>query len=126
VPSCSTPATNRNSLYYDVSGAGAAPAISGDLAIIPVGSQVLFLDLVSDSILFNFDAGSAVRSAPVIAGDKVYFGNEAGTVFALDLATAEELWTWHTGGAVRSSVTVLDGIVLVTSTDTRLYAIGGS
>ncbi|HAX82861.1 MAG TPA: hypothetical protein DCY40_09890 [Actinobacteria bacterium] len=126
VPSCSTPAPNRNALYYDVSGAGAAPAVAGDLMIIPVGSQVLFLDLPTDTILHNFDAGSAVRSAPVIAGDIVYFGNEAGKVFALDLETAAELWTWQTGGAVRSSVTVLDGIVLVTSTDTRLYAIGGS
>ena len=126
VPSCSTPAPNRNALYYDVSGAGAAPAVSGDLMIIPVGSQVLFVDLPSDTILFNFDAGSAVRSAPVIAGGIVYFGNEAGKVFAVDVETAEEMWSWQTGGAVRSSVTVLDGIVLVTSTDTRLYAIGGS
>jgi hypothetical protein len=80
VPSCSTPAPNRNTLYYDVSGAGAAPAVSGDLMIIPVGSQVLFVDLPTDTILFNFDAGSAVRSAPVIAGGIVYFGNEAGKV----------------------------------------------
>ncbi len=126
VPTCSAPAPDRNPLYYDVNGAGTAPAINGDTMVIPVASRLLILDLVADTILHDFNAGSAVRSAPTIAGGIVYFGTEAGTVFALDLETGEELWRWETGGAVRSSVTVLDGVVFVTSTDTRLYAIGGS
>ena len=126
VPTCDTPAPNRNPLYYDVTGAAASPAITGDTMVIPVGGRVLFIDLVTDAILHDFDAGAAVRSAPTIVGGIVYFGNEAGTVFAVDMESGEELWSWGTGGAVRSSVTALDGIVLVTSTDTRLYAIGGS
>ncbi len=126
VPTCDTPAPNRNALYYDVTGAATAPAITGDTMVIPVGGRVLFIDLVTDAILHDFDAGAAVRSAPTIVGGIVYFGNEAGKVFAVDMESGEELWSWQTGGAVRSSVTALDGIVLVTSTDTRLYAIGGS
>jgi outer membrane protein assembly factor BamB len=67
-----------------------------------------------------------VRSAPVVADGKVYFGNDDGVVFALDLETRDELWRWQAGGAVESSVSVLDGVVIVTSTDATVTAIGGS
>ena len=125
-PSCSDSAPNRNVLYYDVSGAGAAPAIIGDLLVIPVDTGVLFIDLATDEDLQIFDSGAPVRSAPVVADGKVYFGNDDGVVFALDLETRDELWRWQAGGAVESSVSVLDGVVIVTSTDATVTAIGGS
>jgi len=124
--SCTDPAPNRNPLYYNVSGALGAPAVVGDLLVLPVDTGVLFIDLASNEDLPGFASDSPVSSPPVVANGKVYFGNDDGVLFALDLETRRELWRWQTSRAIESSVTVLDGVVLVTSTDGTLTAIGGS
>jgi outer membrane protein assembly factor BamB len=77
-----------------------------------------------------FQSGALIQSAPVVAGDTLYFGNNAGTVFAIAVDPAdragEVFWKWQTSNAVVSSMAVLDGVVFVTGTDGVVYAIGGS
>jgi len=123
--SCTAVPENRIFAYSATPQVNAAPAVLGDAMVVPVQTTMLSIDLPTNELNWNFESGAVIRSAPVISAGIVYFGNDAGVLFALDFETGEELWRWETGNRIESSVAVLDGVVFVTSTDGTLYAIGG-
>lgn len=51
--------------------------------------------------LWSYDAGSAVFASPVIAGETLYAGSDAGRCFALDLANGKPVWTYEAGAAIK-------------------------
>ena len=65
--------------------------------------------------------------ATAAAGGLVYFGSSADhKVYALDLATGRERWSFFTGGPVRFAPAVRDGRVFVASDDGYLYCLAAS
>jgi outer membrane protein assembly factor BamB len=130
---CDRGPANRGFVYQFTGGVSATPVIVGDLLIVPNGPSLVAIDLNNndpEAFEWIFHSGALIQSAPVVAGDTVYFGNNAGTVYAIALdpddPAGEVYWTWQTDNAVVSSMAVLDGIVFVTGTDGVVYAIGGS
>lgn len=74
---------------------------------------------------------------PVIVDGIVYYASQFGyeTLFALDAATGEEIWTFEDTGPTDDAVTVKDGFVYIASdsvwcldalTGERIWAFGGS
>jgi outer membrane protein assembly factor BamB len=59
-----------------------------------------------------------------VANGVVYVGSGYGdnNVYALDAATGTLLWSYATGGPVRSSPAVANGVVYIGSGDQSLYA----
>ncbi len=86
-----------------------APAVSGDLAIFGFGSgevQAVFRrgglrrwDASVAGQRFGRALGnvSDVTAAPVVSGDRVYVGNQAGRIVALNLGSGERIWTARDG-----------------------------
>lgn len=72
---------------------------------------------------WSFKAGKPIKAGAAIAGGKVFVGDDAGIIHALNLADGEELWTFKTEGPVEATPLVLDGIVFIGSSDARLYAL---
>jgi len=66
-------------------------------------------------------SGTAIRSSPTVVDGRLYVGDLAGTVFAVDPATGEEQWRVETEGMITSAVTVVDGTAYVGSDD--VYAL---
>lgn len=62
-------------------------------------------------------------SSPVVGGGHVYFGSGDGNVYALDAASGELKWKFHTGDVVHASPAYADGVVYVGSWDSYFYAI---
>jgi len=125
--SCRAEAEGRLT-YYAVTGASTAPAISGNILVIPIGPRIAAIDVSNlepgyDGEWF-FETGSTISSAPVIADGRVYFGDGDGVLNVLDLATGDLLWKWDTGSRIVSSPLVMNGVVIVTSTDGAVVAIG--
>jgi len=61
----------------------------------------------------------------VIAGETLFFGSSADCkVYALDIATGVEKWTFFTGGPVRFAPAVWEDRVFVVSDDGVLYCLG--
>ena len=55
---------------------------------------------------FGFPDGSAVRGQPTVAGGRVFVGSDNGMVYALDAKTGCVHWSFETGEAVVTAVSV--------------------
>src|SRR5215813_1213910 len=64
--------------------------------------------LIYDTKAWQFDAGSAVRSSPLVNNNTVYFGNANGDFFALDKKTGQVKWKFTSGKAIHSSAACQD------------------
>jgi outer membrane protein assembly factor BamB len=62
-------------------------------------------------------------SSPVVAGGSVYFGSGDGNLYALDAASGQLKWKFHTGDVVHASPAYADGVVFVGSWDSYFYAV---
>ncbi len=72
---------------------------------------------------WEFRAGDAVVSTPLIASGKVYFGSFDGNVYALAADSGALLWKHDTGAPVTTSPAIHDGLVVVGSRSYDLLAL---
>jgi outer membrane protein assembly factor BamB len=68
------------------------------------------------ALRWTFKTGDAIKSSPVVAGDRVFIGSDDGKVYALSLKTGDLAWSYATSNAVEAAPLVLDGAVYVGST----------
>jgi outer membrane protein assembly factor BamB/orotate phosphoribosyltransferase len=62
-----------------------------------------------------------VGGVALVADKWIALGCDAGTVYLLDREQGLPVWTYHTGGSIRSTPAVIDNRLLVPSTDGKLY-----
>lgn len=78
-------------------------------------------------VFYMDDPFDFLISSPVVHGDgvhqTVYFGSSDGNLYALDAADGSLKWKFSTGGAVRSTPCIYDGIVYFGSWDQFVYAV---
>lgn len=77
-------------------------------------------------VAWTFSAGKPIKSGAAIAGGRVFIGDDAGVVHALELATGKEIWTFKTEGAIEATPLVLNDVVYIGSSDAKLYALGAA
>ena len=116
------------------SGIDSSPVID-DAGVAYYGSDdgnVYGLDS-QGQLVFKFSTGDRVESTPAIGSDRVlYFGSKDKQLYAVPLPTygsdaalhqPEALWSYDTGGVVKSSPVVGDEVVMVGSYSRNLIAI---
>jgi len=54
----------------------------------------------------------------------VYFGSLDSTLYALDGATGEELWSYRADAGIPTSPAVSEGMVVFVTSDSHIYALG--
>ncbi|HEX7560229.1 MAG TPA: PQQ-binding-like beta-propeller repeat protein [Usitatibacter sp.] len=62
-------------------------------------------------------------SSPVVAAGAVYFGSGDGNLYALDAASGELKWKFHTADVVHASPAYADGVLYFGSWDSWFYAV---
>ncbi len=75
------------------------------------------------SLLWSFDAGKAILSSPVVAGQLVYFGADDFRLHCVDATTGKGAWNFVTEDVIEAPPLVVDGKVFVGSSDYFLYAL---
>ncbi len=75
------------------------------------------------SVRFTYDAGSPIRSSPVVRAGTLYVGASDGTLQALDAATGAPRWRVRTEGAIAGTPAVDAAAVYVPSRDGFLRAL---
>ena len=110
-----------------------APFVGGP-AYDPINELVIAPS--EDGRLYDFDAdtGASIWDRPFSTADKIwstptvsnsvaFFGSHDHRIYAVNLATGEEVWSFETGGVVAGKPLVFDGMVIVGSFDRILYAL---
>ena len=110
----------------DLGGAvSSTPAVSGGTVFAASRNRRLTaLDAGSGAVRWRFDFGPELPfpwgwdywvSSPVVAGRRVFVGAGDGGLYALEASTGRRIWRLSTGGRIRSSPAIADGVVYVGS-----------
>ncbi|CAE7539257.1 afsK, partial [Symbiodinium pilosum] len=51
-------------------------------------------------LVWDFDAGSPIKSSPIISDGNIYFGSDNGTFFALSETDGSFVFRFETGAAI--------------------------
>ena len=106
----------------------ASPAYDplNELVVVPSEDGRLY-DFIADTgeNLWDrpFIAGDKIWSTPSISNGVAFFGSHDHKVYAVNLATGEEIWSFETEGVVAGTPLVYNGMVIVGSFDKNLYAL---
>ena len=74
------------------------------------------------SVRFRFKADAPVRGGFAMAGERLVFGTESGTIYALDSRNGRILWKKSAGSPVLSTPAALGSRVYFTTWDNVLHA----
>ncbi len=80
-------------------------------------------DTVAGSVLWTYDVGEQVWTPLALEAGVLFFGDDEGTLHALDVTKRELRWRFATAGRIRSAATVAGDSVLFASDDGFLYAV---
>jgi eukaryotic-like serine/threonine-protein kinase len=67
--------------------------------------------------------GTVIWSSLAISGDRLFFGDRAGRICAVDRQNGELQWTFRTGDTILSSPAVAKNLIVVGSGDGHIYAL---
>lgn len=77
-------------------------------------------------ILWRQSLGGRSETSPVVVGEKVIVGGEAGSVYALDIDTGKVLWQVQTDGAVKGGLALDEGVLYGGNYAGQVFAIRAS
>ncbi len=83
---------------------------------------------VFDTRYWKFEAGSPVRSTPLVVGNALYFGTTGGDFFSLDKKSGSVKWKRHHGSPINSCAAYANGRIFFSDnrqTVTALNALNG-
>jgi outer membrane protein assembly factor BamB len=78
-----------------------------------VPGQVLALNAKSGHTEWKKELGSRTESSPIVIGNKVVFGDEAGTLYAVDRRNGHTKWSAQLSGAIKAAPAYHHGILFV-------------
>ncbi len=70
-----------------------------------------------------FDSHTLMTASPVIAGDVVFAGDAAGTMYALSMRDGKELWRYRTGKKVCGTAAVSSSRLVFSCADSNVYCL---
>jgi outer membrane protein assembly factor BamB len=129
----------RGTLLWRFAAGGpvhSSPAVARGLVIAAtLGGRIFAVSATTGALRWSKQTGAVLpknispagewdfyASSPVIVGETILIGAGDGNVYALDLTSGAERWRATTGGKVRATPSVKDGLVVVGSWDGRVYA----
>ncbi len=108
-----------NYVYY-------RPAISDDVVYFGDGNYLNAFKSKTDDKIWDFPAKDFINTTPAISAGIVFFGTKGGYLYAVDINTHEEKWSFKYGDSISSPVVSGDLVFFgVSNKDTysRLYAV---
>jgi outer membrane protein assembly factor BamB len=103
----------------------ASAAVRGRAVVFAGRDNILRrLDIGDGSEVWAFDARSPMDSSPVIAGDRVFVGCNAGQLFAVGLNDGEMKWSFDAGAKITASPAAAAGRLVIGTHDGAVYCFG--
>ena len=96
---------------------------SSSVYVTSLGGRFLVLDRLTGKPRWGLSGIGRSESSPLVWRDRVFFGDEDGSVYAMSIKTHKLVWRYHTGGAVKGAPAELGGRLVVGSYDGSLYCL---
>ena len=90
-------------------------AVGGEFAALSMGHH--------GKILWTFPVPSGTESSPVIVGNSVYFGDQGGTEYSLNIKTGHQNWSFPTGGSIKGGAVYYGGNLYFGNYGGSFYAV---
>ena len=114
----------------------ASPAVAGGLVVAAtLAGRIFAIDENTGTLRWSRSSGPPLPlntrpaggwdilvSSPTVVGDTVFIGSPDGNLYALDLASGDQIWQAATGGRIRATPSVSGDLVVVGSWNGRVYA----
>jgi len=101
-----------------------SPARLGRGAVLGCGDGKVYAFGPEGGILWAFRAGAPLYGPPLVAGRRVYIGDSAGVLHALDGKTGKEAWAFRRAGfTIESRPAAWRDLLLFGAWDGNLYAL---
>lgn len=98
-------------------------AVAGDFILAPNADDVLYALDRNGSLVWSFEAGQALWSAPFINEEMVYLSSLDHKLYALKLQNGQKVWETELGGAIIFSPAYEDGKLFVATLDNKVVAL---
>lgn len=98
------------------------PTLS-DTSTSPGNGQFAAISMRTGKVVWHRPLPSGSESSPLVVGNYVYFGDQAGTVYALNAKTGAEHWSYQAAGAVKGGLALSDGLLYFGDYASDAYAI---
>jgi outer membrane protein assembly factor BamB len=92
----------------------------------PGNGQIVALSIKTGRVVWSRHVAAGTESSPLAWADKVYVGDQGGTVYSLRARDGHVNWTYHASGAVKGGPALADGILYFGDYAGRAYAISAS
>ena len=84
------------------------------------------LSMKTGRIVWSHGVGAGTESSPLVHGNNVYFGDQAGTVYSLRIGDGHVNWTYHASAAVKGGPAFSDGNIYFGDYAGRAYALNAA
>jgi eukaryotic-like serine/threonine-protein kinase len=101
---------------------GCAPTVDRGVVYMGGPEGLYALDARTGGMRWFLPTGR-IGSSPTLVNGVLYVGTDDGNLYAIDAVRGKRLWSFPTGGIIRSSPAVVRGVVYTGSRDDNLYAI---
>jgi outer membrane protein assembly factor BamB len=100
-------------------------AIANGVVYVGVGNgELIAIDLATGALKWKYSTKNLIgESSPTVGPEAVYVGDLAGMVHAVAPQDGKPVWTFKTGGEIKSSPILVKDLVLIGSYDGHLYAL---
>lgn len=101
-----------------------APVFSAGVLFVPTAAGALWkLDARSGTVLWRADTAGPVYATPLVAGGRIYLGDNSGTLQVFGAESAALLATYRVGDAIQSRPLLWQDQLLFGSRDHKLHAL---
>jgi len=73
------------------------------------GGELGAVSMLNGHLLWRFSVPPGTESSPMIVGNSVYFGDQNGTEYSLNIHTGRENWHFTTGGSIKGGAVYYGG-----------------
>ncbi len=77
-------------------------------------------------LAWTYNAGKPVKAAAAISNGRAFFGDDHGTIHAVELSSGKSAWTYKTEGPIEATPLVLESTVFLGSSDANVYALSAA
>jgi outer membrane protein assembly factor BamB len=88
-----------------------------------VGGEIAAVSMGNGKTLWTAPVPSGTESSPMVVGNAVYFGDQDGTEYSLNIKTGKQNWEFPTGGAIKAGADYYEGNLYFGNYAGQFYAV---